>query len=295
MYLSPRPDPLEMQRYYPAQGYFPHRRITRKRGTLGALRLTAKRQLLAQAKGYPQTTEAGPWSLPVLGALGRLLAGRFAGLPYYTEGGRLLDVGCGSGNFLSSVRELGWDVRGVEVDSRAAARARDGLGLDVFCGTLADAALPEASFDVVTMRHVLEHLPDPSGTLAEVYRVLRPAGQLMIEVPNIAGFAARLFRTWWFNLDLPRHCYAFTPDTLARIVQARGFLHIRVTHLADTSGIRGSFQYLWNAYTGDPTGNTVRHSKLLHVLAWPLATLAARLGHGEVLRLWARKPENTAP
>jgi len=286
-YLNPRPTARELRSYYPADQYFSYRKIKRERGWVQWLRLGVKRAVLAYHKGYPQ--RPGSFRLPGTKLLTTPLKSRFRGLPEYVHGGKLLDVGCGSGNYLYSLRELGWNVYGVELDEGAARYARDRLGLNVLSGTLEQAEFSGAFFDVVTMRQVLEHLPDPSGTLAEVYRILRPGGRLMVEVPNIAGLPATLFKSWWFNLDVPRHLYSFTPRTLEAMLEKAGFTRVKIEHIADTSGITGSLQYLWNARTKDPKSNAIRRSKVLHLVLWPMAFLLVRLGRGEMIRAWGRK------
>lgn len=89
----------------------------------------------------------------------------------YSDGarkGRLLDVGCGSGEFLAQMRELGWDVFGVEPDPQAARVAREQFGLTVWPGALAEASFPDGFFDAVTLNHVIEHVADPPWLAAEV-------------------------------------------------------------------------------------------------------------------------------
>lgn len=105
--------------------------------------------------------------------------------------GRLLDVGCGPGEFLMQARAAGWDAVGVELTDDTVALARERTGLRVLAGDLTNEELIRpASFDVVTLWGVLEHLPDPAGMLDACRRILRPDGVLMLETPN----AQALFR-----------------------------------------------------------------------------------------------------
>jgi SAM-dependent methyltransferase len=140
--------------------------------------------------------------------------------------GRLLDLGCGSGKFLRDMRELGWDVAGVDPDPKVASYLRHQYGLDVHQGSLEDAHIAEASFDVVTMNNVIEHLPDPIRTLQAVRRVLRPGGKLVVLTPNIDSMASRAFLSSWVHWDPPRHLFLFSNKTLPMAVQRAGF-HIR--------------------------------------------------------------------
>lgn len=139
-------------------------------------------------------------------------------------GGRLLDVGCAAGVFLVSMRELGgWEVEGVELNAGAAGHARATYGLTVHTGTLEEAHLPDAHFDVVTLFDVLEHLHSPIAALREVHRILRPGGILVLRLPNLDSWDARLFGDAWAGLDAPRHLYIYSPRTLAATLKQAGF------------------------------------------------------------------------
>ena len=136
--------------------------------------------------------------------------------------GRLLDVGCGSGQFLANMRDLGWEVMGVEPDPEAARVAREKLGLEVCQGTLAESEFPQDSFDVVTMSHVIEHVPDPLGLLKECKGILKPGGRLVLVTPNIESLGARVFGEFWRGWEPPRHLFLFSPRTLSRCVESAG-------------------------------------------------------------------------
>jgi SAM-dependent methyltransferase len=141
--------------------------------------------------------------------------------------GRLLEIGVGRGGFLVMARELGWAVSGVDVSRWAAEQIARQHGIRVMTGELWDVGLASASFDVVHMSHVLEHVPDPVRVLEEVRRVLKPDGRVIIEVPN------ELENVYtWARLRLgtarpypvtSTHLWFFTPPTLARVVKAAGF------------------------------------------------------------------------
>jgi 2-polyprenyl-3-methyl-5-hydroxy-6-metoxy-1,4-benzoquinol methylase len=138
--------------------------------------------------------------------------------------GKLLDVGCAMGGFLLAMRDQGnWTLTGVEVNQSVAALARERHGLDVFAGTLEEAQFPTASFDVVTLWDVFEHLHDPQHALTEIHRILRPDGIVVIRVPNLASWDASLFGATWAGLDSPRHLYILTPATLTAFLTKAGF------------------------------------------------------------------------
>lgn len=194
-YLNSRPPPAQLDRFYPAD-YAPYRR--------SGLAAAARRWLLRRE----------------LHSLWPLLA----------PPRRVLELGCGSGDLLQLLRERGNpNVLGIE-PSAAAARAQQHWGLDVIRGTLEEARLPSGSFDVALAQHVLEHLPSPSATLAELARVLRPGGALVLWLPNAGSWAARVWGAAWMGYDAPRHLYAFDLATLRALLERHGFSVAAVRH-----------------------------------------------------------------
>jgi SAM-dependent methyltransferase len=142
-------------------------------------------------------------------------------LPEAQPDGRVLDVGCGNGIWLLKQQALGWLVEGVEFSPLACQHAR-AAGLIVHQGSLEEARLPTASFDVVRIWHTLEHVPDPSSILSEIARILKPNGQVLIGVPNAGGWLARAWRTYWFDLDVPRHLWHFRAQDLRVLATQAG-------------------------------------------------------------------------
>jgi SAM-dependent methyltransferase len=145
-------------------------------------------------------------------------------------GGRILDVGCGSGFFLRMLDAGGWSRFGVEIDKEAAAAAGRALGSgSVFNGTLMEAECADDYFDTVTFWSSLEHSNKPRADLTEARRILKRGGTVIVQVPNAASYQARIFRGGWYALDAPRHRYHFTPETLCRLLAETGFEIYRTT------------------------------------------------------------------
>jgi SAM-dependent methyltransferase len=141
-----------------------------------------------------------------------------------TDDRRLLDVGCSYGFFLDSARQRGWTVTGVEPAAVPAAHAKDKYGLEVHLGVLEDAGLPAGSYDVVTIRHVLEHVPDPLETLRQAHSLTAPNGLVLVAVPNLGSLPGRwLGRDWWW-IDPPTHLTYFKQRTLGDMLDRAGFL-----------------------------------------------------------------------
>ena len=137
--------------------------------------------------------------------------------------GRLLEVGCGNGQRLATLRTLGWQVEGQEVDVRAAEHAGNHYGLTVHVGELTKLRLPEAGFDAVIMNHVIEHVHDPIALLTECRRVLKTGGRLVAVTPNIESYGHEHFGVAWRGLDVPRHLHVFSRRTLTSLARRAGF------------------------------------------------------------------------
>jgi 2-polyprenyl-3-methyl-5-hydroxy-6-metoxy-1,4-benzoquinol methylase len=142
--------------------------------------------------------------------------------------GRLLDVGCGNGILLERMRSLGWDVQGVEVDHKAAQVGKRTFGVDIYIGTLEKIKYHNASFDAITLNHVIEHVSDPIGLLKECYRILKPSGHLVAVTPNLRSLGHGRFGRNWIDLDPPRHLHLFSPSTIETIANKAGFQKIEV-------------------------------------------------------------------
>ncbi|HET9219129.1 MAG TPA: class I SAM-dependent methyltransferase [Terriglobia bacterium] len=136
---------------------------------------------------------------------------------------RLLDVGCGSATLLRLLREKGFDVLGFDQSLRAAAIGKVG-GVEVKTGVrLQDGNFTDASFHVVSLFHVLEHVPDPRDLLGEVRRILCKGGRLVLQVPNIDSWQFRLCGVRWRGLDVPRHVINYSTKTVLRLLLDSGF------------------------------------------------------------------------
>jgi 2-polyprenyl-3-methyl-5-hydroxy-6-metoxy-1,4-benzoquinol methylase len=145
-------------------------------------------------------------------------------------GGRILDVGCGSGFFLRALDSGKWERFGVETGTRAAALARTHLGeSNVFAGTLLDARFDQSFFDVVTFWSALEHTNEPRENLDAARQILRPGGTLIVQLPNAGSYQLRAFKGAWFALDAPRHRYHFTRETLTALLHRTGFEPYRLS------------------------------------------------------------------
>ncbi len=174
---------------------------------------------------YPRSTfDVDAWTPPTEESAFRtwwlgLKASAFRWVP---RGVRVLDIGCGFGESLGYHRARGCEAHGVEAD-RNILRVAERHGLDVKVGLFDPMLYPPASFDVVTLDQVIEHVSDPASVLRGVHQVLRPDGTLVLSTPNADGWGARLFGSRWIHWHAPYHLQFFTRSSIERCANAAGF------------------------------------------------------------------------
>ncbi len=129
--------------------------------------------------------------------------------------GKILDIGAGTGEFLSVAKQNGWETTGVEPSDKAKQIAiNKGVSF-----VEAIAQLEDRSFDVITMWHVLEHVPDLDLQIKELKRLLKPTGSLIIAVPNFKSFDAEYYGKFWAAYDVPIHFWHFSKKAIQKLFQ----------------------------------------------------------------------------
>lgn len=138
-------------------------------------------------------------------------------------GKNLLDIGCGDGGLIERLSELGWEVHGIDFDENAVAHCKQ-KGLDVRAGDILSQKFANATFDVITFNHVIEHLFNPVEVIKECYRILKPGGKLVLATPNNKSWMYRnIFQQNWFSLDPPRHVLIYNRKNLSGILEQQNF------------------------------------------------------------------------
>jgi ubiquinone/menaquinone biosynthesis C-methylase UbiE len=259
VYLSPRPDtPEEIAKIYPStyESY-----VTKRRFFAMMMRKIAWRPEIAEIIGRTSPSS------------------------------NIIEIGASTGEFLHELRKNGRKfLTGVDINSEIAKIAKDRYNLNFLVGQLENLNLPARSFDMVIMRHVLEHLPDPVLTMKTVANILKPEGYCIITVPNIDSYTSRIFGSDWYGYQIPRHFFLFPQHTLTRILEIAG-LHIeRVIHSAAPNIWIGSVRF-WlarNGYKG--LAQLMHYTNPLAVAAFaPLGILSMLLRSSGVIRVIARR------
>jgi SAM-dependent methyltransferase len=210
VYTSPRPSPADMGAFYPS-GYLPHQPPSDS---------APKRWLRA----FRKQVFGGPKShlTAFLGFVHNSLSFR-SYLHKEADSPKVLDIGCGSGEYLATWRALGWQIEGVEMNSEVAASVRARLGIAVHGANVEALDLPEANFDLITMCHSLEHTFSPRLVLGRVHRWLKPGGRVLVMVPNYDSFDRWMFGGRWLALEPPRHLVHFDRRSVTALLEAEGF------------------------------------------------------------------------
>jgi len=197
---------------------------------------------------------------------------------FSTDSKQLLDVGCGTGDFLKVAKESGWNVTGIEPNIEARKIANDKTGHSVYeIEQLLE--FEENSFDVITLWHVLEHLPKLTMHINLFKRLLKSNGVLVIAVPNFKSFDAQHYRAFWAAYDVPRHLWHFSRRSIKTLFSKFGFtVHKTIPMLFDSyyvsllsekykSGFMNPIKAFWIGLKSNiKAKRTKEHSSIIYIL-----------------------------
>ena len=188
LYTHPKPSDEELKAFYPKEGYISH---SNQLKTLFDFLYHAVRYFSLRRKV-------------------RLVK------PFKTKAATLLDIGAGTGYFIRAAKKSGWNVNGIEPNSVAREIANMKEANTVNCEKSL-SSLEDASYDVITLWHVLEHLPNIEEDLKTFKRLLKPNGRIIVAVPNFKSFDALYFKSFWAAYDVPRHLWHFSKESIPKI------------------------------------------------------------------------------
>ena len=239
-FTNPRPRETDIGLFYPDE-YGPYIPREWNQSWRGRVQRGLERSVLRTHYGYPPQP-LGRWTalLARLGRAGmRRSRQRQSWIPF-REPGRLLDFGCGAGDFLRRMQEFGWSVEGLDMSSTVAGRLQTQTGIRVHVGTFPHPDILPDSYDAVTMWHSLEHVHHPREVVRSAATALRSRGILVVGVPNFASWSFKHFQKSWYALELPRHLSHFTPETLCELLGREGFQVLSLQHIARSGCLRKS-------------------------------------------------------
>lgn len=194
IFTNPRPNLAVVGKYYNVENYISHSGT--KKGFINTLYHYARLYTLSKKK--KQINKLSPK-------------------------GKLLDIGCGTGNFLAYMNNDGWEILGVEPDDTTRNEANQICNGKVYAEEKLNE-LEKQQFDVITMWHVLEHVYDLETRVKQLKSLLKPNGVLLIAVPNCSSYDAQHYGKYWGAYDVPRHLYHFKPNNIKQLFEKQSFV-----------------------------------------------------------------------
>lgn len=193
VFTNPRPEPHQLGIYYKSEDYISHSNTSK--GLINKIYLLVRNYTLNK---------------------------KYALINKYSKATRLLDIGCATGMFLNVCKKRGLEVLGIEPDAAAREYASTTFGLNIYDEDYI-SKIESQSMDVITMWHVLEHVPDLNKRMEEIYRILKPGAYAFIAVPNQSSYDAEIYQEKWAAYDVPRHLYHFTNQTMGLLLKKHQF------------------------------------------------------------------------
>ncbi|MGY5845957.1 class I SAM-dependent methyltransferase [Salegentibacter sp. HM20] len=188
--LKTEPVPENLQQYYKSENYISH----------SDSRKSLSDKIYGGVKKY-------------------MLQKKISWIQEYFPKAKILDVGAGTGDFLIEAKKQNFEIYGIEPGREARKRAEE-KGLQLFEKL---EMLTQDNFDVISLWHVLEHLPDPEAEILNFKRLLKQNGILVIAVPNFKSYDAKKYKEFWAAYDVPRHLWHFSQNGLKSLLQKNGF------------------------------------------------------------------------
>ena len=201
LYTTPRPNKDEIGKYYKSDEYYSHQE--NKEGFIP--KVYEKVKSINLKNKYTIATEK-------------------------TRKGKILDIGCGVGDFLHTMEQHGWEGTGVEPSEEAKAIAKKRIKAQLFSSEEQEN-LTEGSFDVITMWHVLEHVDALRWQIQQLYRLCKPGGRIIIALPNYKSYDGQYYKAAWAAYDVPRHLNHFNEETIIKIFEESHLKHIKTEKL----------------------------------------------------------------
>ena len=272
VFLDPQPDQKELKKYYPSRRYYSYSKKENVKGFFEILR-----EYLV--KNY--------YSPTFLSKIVTVFIKNVPAMPSNLRNGKILDLGCGTGDTLILLKKLGWDSYGIDMDKQAISIGINRGLKNLKLGTYKDiATYPDNYFDAVRLYHVIEHLDDPALCLSLIRKKLKKNGELILGTPNMQSFTSIIFKSRWYNLDSPRHLSIFSPRTLGKLAEKEGYL-VKSIEFCSAGGLAGSLQYFFEDVFGKKI-NLINNLPVV-LLLYPIEWFLDKLSLGDVFSLKVTK------
>jgi SAM-dependent methyltransferase len=204
--------------------------------------------------------------------------------------GRMLELGCASGNYMARMRAAGWEVEGIEFSPSAAATARE-RGFNVKVGAVENAENPQSKYKMIVAWMVLEHLHEPVRVLNRLLNWVEPNGYLVFSVPDAGAFERQLFGDAYYGLQLPSHLYHYSPQTIRKVLNASGWEAVRFFWQPNSNSLIRSVEYKLEDWGMSKAASRVRnfatsssYARLRTLFGWGLA----RIRQSGRMEVWAQ-------
>ena len=274
VYQDPIPTVEQINSFYP-EDYKPHEQLGKPRQAS-----QLKRAVLNHKYGYTHLLVPQIYGLiaPIFSFF------KYRDAIHFVPDGKGLDIGCGNGKFMRAMISLGWKFEGVELNSLAVKACRSG-GLRVYQGDLHAAAFENDSFDLITARHVIEHIPKPAPFMHEISRLLKKGGRLVIETPNSKALGRKWFGSNWYANDVPRHLVLYCLTNLDKLAADHGLQLVEAKMFTSPKIILNSWDY-----RTDNRDRPSRRRKIRRQLAKLYVALTVLYKRGDVIFAIYQKP-----
>jgi SAM-dependent methyltransferase len=197
-FTNPRPDAIEIGRYYESQDYISHS--------------DTKKGLFNKIYHYVR-------GIAIRNKINLII-------DLQTKNKSILDIGCGTGTFLAEIQKYGWKITGIEPNKLARETAEKHYSLPVYDEEKI-SEIPENSFSIITLWHVLEHVHNLKQRITEIYNLLEKDGFAIIAVPNHTSWDADYYKSFWAAYDAPRHLYHFSPSSIKELFKESKMFHVK--------------------------------------------------------------------
>lgn len=197
-FTTPQPEEKELPKYYQSNEYFSH-----------------------------QTEKKNPVSFLYAQLRQKNIRKKYNLINQYVKRGKILDIGCGTGELLNFFKKQQWDTKGIEPSEKARTFGRKNYHLQIETETKLDQ-WPEKEFDIISMWHVLEHVPDINKRIDQTKRLLKDNGKIIIALPNPNSWDSKHYHKYWAALDVPRHLYHFTKESLSNLLKNKELKIIKI-------------------------------------------------------------------